>query len=421
MTKSMNGLLHHYLEVMMPSIFPIRKDIISQNEWIVQLAFSEPRVLYAVLACASAEMLARTGQLKQGSPETTYREKDIATYNKGDVLSRMIPDFVDYKVKAIKILNEKMSIPEQAIETPTVYAIIQLLGIEIVSGNAGEIAVHLDGLRRLLYLRGGYHGLPATVLEIILTACYMVAIMTETMPLSPPPLKLRAVAPSTSALIADNTDPHLQSMAIGILDAEVRTRFSAKLIEAFQDLREVTLYREFFHTHNCRISAAEDEYFVLKSYHLRYVAISIPFDDNTSSNEPKMLGFQEACRLALLIFWNANLMSATPSSAFFRYLTTALKAALEKSELKTFWHPNTDLLMWVLFLGAHISAGQSERPWYVLNLARGSWLKGLREKDDFRALLMRFYYIDRVYAKSLQDIWEEVKMVIEVMQSGMFG
>lgn len=71
--------------------------------------------------------------------------------------------------------------------------------------------------------------------------------------------------------------------------------------------------------------------------------------------------------------------------------------------------------MWVLCLGAHISSGQKERPWFILQLAKGTQILRLQEWEDLRCLLMQFFYLDRVYQESLRMIWDEVQLLVEVI------
>jgi hypothetical protein len=108
---------------MIPSVFPIRSQAIAQNEWAMKLAFAQPVVLFSILAVAAAELQARSGQLRNGSVETTYTE--------GDLTSRTVPDFVGYKLRATKLANQKMANIQEAVDTPIIYSLMCLLSIEV--------------------------------------------------------------------------------------------------------------------------------------------------------------------------------------------------------------------------------------------------------------------------------------------------
>jgi len=87
------------------------------------LAFEKPRLLFAIMAVGAADVRARSGQLFNGSLETTYTERDL--------LSRSVPDFVGFKLKAIRILNQRMSVVEEATDASTIFAVVCLLAIEV--------------------------------------------------------------------------------------------------------------------------------------------------------------------------------------------------------------------------------------------------------------------------------------------------
>jgi hypothetical protein len=64
--------------------------------------------------------------------------------------------------------------------------------------------------------------------------------------------------------------------------------------------------------------------------------------------------------------------------------------------------------LWVLFIGAHTSHGQSERPWFVAQLAGSISVLGLHSREEMKAALTKFFYVELYFEKSLDDIWEEV-------------
>ena len=58
-----------------------------------------------------------------------------------------------------------------------------------------------------------------------------------------------------------------------------------------------------------------------------------------------------------------------------------------------------------------MSFGQAERPWFVNLLARVSSYLRLYEWEPIRAVLVQYYYMDRVFQNSFRKILEEVKIV----------
>ncbi|KIW09982.1 hypothetical protein PV08_11758 [Exophiala spinifera] len=402
-TPSMDAVLRHFSDVMIPSVFPTRQQAEIQTRWAFEKASQEPLVLYSLLAISSAERDARLGQLRSGSQETTFTEEDLK--------NRPVPDFVSYKVNAVKLANETMKSIETAAKASTIFAMMCLLSIEVITGNQKEIFAHVSGLQKLIAWRGGYHGIPPHATELILSTSYMCAAMTRTLPASPPTSTLASLPPNLIEDINRNLADDTRQMGTGILTPEVDTILDWRISQAFRDMTEVVRYREYYHEKQMQPGEEEVDYINAKSYQFRYAVLSAPFEPRAPTSDK-----EEACRLALLIFWFTNYQMSQPDSALNRTLTTQLKSALQVSDLKGLWGPYHELLAWVLLLGAFISAGQRERPWFVLNLAKVCKVLRLQGWTDVRSVLVKYFYLDRIYAKGMQASWEEAAMIAETME-----
>ena len=134
--------------------------------------------------------------------------------------------------------------------------------------------------------------------------------------------------------------------------------------------------------------------------------ISYPFD-HYGVHRP----IQEACRQAFIVFSNLHYNIIQPSSKIARCLTEDLKNALERTDLKSCWGTANTMLFWTLFLGAHMSLGERERVWFVNMLAMVAPTFQVREWFQVRAVLARFYYVDRVFQDPLRRVWDEVELV----------
>ncbi|KAK6369362.1 hypothetical protein LTS17_009705 [Exophiala oligosperma] len=402
-TPAMDAVLRHFSDVMIPAVFPTRQQGDIQTRWAFEKASEEPLVLYSLLAISSAERGARLGQLRSGSQETTFTEEDLQ--------NRLVPDFVSYKVNAVKLANETMESMETAAKASTIFAMMCLLSIEVITGNQKEIFAHVSGLQKLIAWRGGYHGIPPHATELILSTSYMCAAMTRTLPASPPTSALASLPPSLTEDINRTLADDTRQMGTGILTQDVDTILDWRISQAFRDMTDVVRYREYYHEKQMQPAEEEVEYINAKSYQFRYAVLSAPFEPRAPASDK-----EEACRLALLIFWFTNYQMSQPDSALNRTLTTQLKSALQASDLKGLWGPFHELLAWVLLLGAFISAGQRERPWFVMNLAKVCKVLRLQDWSDVRSVLLKYFYLDRIYAKGMQASWEEAAMIAETME-----
>ena len=140
--------------------------------------------------------------------------------------------------------------------------------------------------------------------------------------------------------------------------------------------------------------------------------LSYPFD-HYGTHRP----IQEAIRQAFVTFSSAHYCVVQPSSKIARCYVEDLQNALTMTDLKSCWGTASRALLWVLFQGAHLTFAQRERPWFVTALARVSQSLQLQTWIQTRAILVRFYYVDRVFQESFRKIWEEVELVRNSLSS----
>ena len=106
-------------------MYPVRSQAAAQTEFSFQICLAEPSAMFALLAISSADIQARTGRLANwsiGPPST-----------EGDLFHRQVPAFVDYKAKAIKAVNEKMTSAAKAAETVTMVVVMSCMLLEVRS------------------------------------------------------------------------------------------------------------------------------------------------------------------------------------------------------------------------------------------------------------------------------------------------
>lgn len=187
-------------------------------------------------------------------------------------------------------------------------------------------------------------------------------------------------------------------------------------MQVFHDLAEMTRYAELVRRQlPTGVEDDDEDFFDTQNLFIEYRLLSYRFDSITG----EFLGdnsIEGCCRLAALLYVNTVLWIAyTSAAAVLRSPVIALKVALDsidESMKQTFWAPYSDILAWVLFLGAHCSRDQDERPFFIMELAKVTVFIGWRDLEEMRQTLMSFFYVDRVYGASLAEIWYEVRSVI---------
>lgn len=196
--------------------------------------------------------------------------------------------------------------------------------------------------------------------------------------------------------------PSLREIGCEFTHNEVTACLDWKIVKAFEEMREYVILREYFQRSQRIPTASQAVYFPNKCVNCHFLASRSPL-----ANEIIATNRQEPCRLALLIFWNANTQLNGPESVLYRTLASQLKSALEITDLQTFWQKSFPVLMWIFLLGASVSSDRAERPWFLANMAEGMRLSGWTQWEWMRTILLRLLYLDNIYREVFERNWEE--------------
>jgi hypothetical protein len=392
-SKTMNFILSHFVKVIIPLVYPINLQATSANQQILQIAFENPVAMNSMLAVSSVQQQAPSRSL----PMSVHARN---------------PDHLLYKINAINMINIAMSDPTEASKASTIMAINNLMTIETMIGNDAEVQIHINGIERILATRGGFEGLPIVIVELLLPCLYMSSAWTHTKPVFPPPKPPYHISTRTASLITSSLPPILNSLFTGFSLPTLRILFSPRMRATIVALETFTLFREHFRTSARDLLLPELQHITIQGLHVEYQLLVLPF------NEPQH-PIQEAVRNALLMFKNSLYGIHSPTATIYRALLSRMKAALDVSDLANYWAPTPELLLWILCMGAHHSGGEVERPWFVMQIARGVQLLRLSSWEDLEAILRCFCYFDRIYGKSMRRIWAEVELL--TMTSNMGG
>jgi hypothetical protein len=386
-TKTMNFILSHYVKIIIPLVYPVQLQATSANQQILQIALANPIVLNSMLAVSSVQ---------QQTPSKTGLPMSVHARN---------PDYLRHKISAIRMINDAMSDPSEAGKASTIFAINNVMTIETMIGNDAEVQIHIRGIERILSMRGGLHGLPMLIVELLLPCLYMSSAWTGSRPLFSPPKLPGYISLTTNTLIALCLPPALHSLCTGLLSPGVQSFFSPTMLTTIHALKSFTLFREHFRTATAGLLLQELQHITILGLHIEYHLLALPFKENQHP-------IQEAVRNALLMYKNGLYGIHSPTATIYRALVSRMKLALDISDLANFWSPAKELLIWVLCMGAHHSAGEKERPWFIMQITRGSRILQLKSFGDLQNLLRRFCYLDRIYEKQMTRIWEEVELLM---------
>ncbi len=235
------------------------------------------------------------------------------------------------------------------------------------------------------------------------------SIITLTKPIFPfvPPTRNFPDSPSTPILpklgiyltSLQRTNPHL---------------LHPQILICIYDLADLVRYAERCRSKDPQVleePSSKSEFFDNQNLYIEYRLLCFPYDHADILTIQISNPLQECIRLALLLFINTALWHGwPPSSAIIRSPLTALWRALESTNLQLFWRMSSDVLLWILFIGANSSLGQIERPWFVELLRQGKVALGLPDEwEGVERRLQGCLYLERVYGEAFRGIWDEVR------------
>lgn len=385
------------LTVMACPLSPHRANILRAH-W-TSLVQRGPAPLHAIICVASSHAALLSGELQSADPNQQWA-------------SPLVVDTYHHRGETIRLVNEGLSDPDKAASDELIAAVSTLLTIEISSGNTDYLKIHLAGLRQMITIRNNFANLPPMVREQISWNDVRVACMALTKPIFP---FVRLARPASANAVIPPTK-ELSILATRLISlTEIPGFFSEQLMRTIHDLAELVFYAESVRGENTayhEFNEQLDEYF---NNEVLYVEYSLNADRYTATGEAKGDNIVEGCvRLASLLFHNSCIWQFYPvMAAIFSRPVVALRVAVQSTMAAGCYNLCKDLLIWILFLGAH-ACGSSlpvERDFFITQLAAVMKAQRIHSWQDLRALLMGFFYVDRYYLVPLRGLWDEIRTV----------
>ena len=266
-----------------------------------------------------------------------------------------------YKNQTVQHLSQSLQGLPRPVSPPLVCAVLLLLAGEIFLGNREGMRTQLIGLKALVDISGGLQNFHAAVVHPAMTVSILASALLQERPLlPPPPVNDGQVSQKTLSILDNCRCPTLDKLGKSFLNKF--DIIGSRLLELVLTRRRFTLFQELCQRGFIRVEDDEFEYFYAQLRNVEYELASLRFEESP---------MREVIRLAMLTFSYGTVVKAQKSTSAYTYAFVAqLKDGLDATDLRACWVPHTDLLCWVLFLGAHASKSRRERTWYIMQLAR---------------------------------------------------
>lgn len=238
------------------------------------------------------------------------------------------------------------------------------------------------------------------ILLQLLSGMNIASTITGNAPVAPPASTCESEHLDQSFEVAIQSRPSHRRLGSAFRDPSMSLALGHSLWCAFQNMREYVIFREFQLRSGDSLPLCEAMHFHSKAWNAYYSALRIPFDERTATDE-----IAEPCRVAMLIFWNANNQLNGPDSLLYTSLAQKLRHGLEMVELDVFYERYPKVLLWTLLLGAFVSS-KPRRTWFLTQIAH------VLSRDNISWQEMRLHLLDMLYIESIYEVgfaqcWEE--------------
>ncbi|KAK2763180.1 hypothetical protein FQN54_009816 [Arachnomyces sp. PD_36] len=407
-TGRMREYIHYYVNIIVPVAYPLcRSSRFLDRYNFGAFAQENAGLLHGLISGAATYQ----GMAKGIPPPYGAEHLPIES------LHPITVDSLYHKGEAIRLVNEKLSNPIEATTDATVVAITVLCIGEIFKGHYEQILMHLEGLRRVVTLRGSLGDFPWPVVCQIKIADIKIATITLRKPIFPFPRRFLSSPTSTTI----DPGPNLAKQGTLLFSPKNLHIFHDDMLSVFHDLIKMVWYAEFIrntpHTSSrsspTALSDVEEDYFIHQILYIEHRLLQFPFDreSNVSSGGGRPENKVEAaCRYVCLIFtlivlWGhySNMSPVTRSPLIALRYSLGDEPDLENGS----WADCHDVYLWITFMGAHSSRDQPERRYFVEQFVRAAGYLGVESLEGARELLLGFFYTDYAFLESLREVWGE--------------
>lgn len=311
-----------------------------RSHWVA-LAQSNPSALHACITSAATNKALMTGAFF-ADPDTQRS-------------SPLILDRLRSRGETISWINRHLSLTSSASSDAVIAAVSILISIEITGSNAQDIAIHLNGLRKMVSLRMNFSDIATNVRWQIEWTDIRAACKAMSKPIFP---FIRYTMPAHIPREVRVSNAGKLASSLHSLNRTIPGIFSIDLLRTINNVTSATLYAEIHKLQPKRAAIIFDEqieeYFNNEVLYTEYCLLSHRFTPDGT----RLLGDDNpegATRLAMLIFHNTALWPFYPSVApIFPMPVILLQTALRSSIAAGHYDSaaTRPLLVWLLFVGA---------------------------------------------------------------------
>ncbi|KUJ13371.1 uncharacterized protein LY89DRAFT_721396 [Mollisia scopiformis] len=306
-----------------------------------------------------------------------------------------------HKANTIRLVNECLKSPD-GVSDSIIGAVVLMAWTANYNGNLPEMQLHLDGLARMVRIRGGLKTLGlGGLLHALVTRLDLIAVtLTNSKP--------RFAALGESGFIDTSASGGVACVLLESMEGVL-----APLSVIFKNIRHLLALQDSFasdHGDSDRtILFVEKRSFIFNRLLSTQKSKSPP-------TEKAHTYLYEPCRIAALIFMEYALARDTPNQNMLRKLCENLQSSFrtttKTAELQQLWDQDLSslkVLLWVYYIGGMVATESLDREWFSYRTARCMMSLGFHEWSEVESCLLELLWTDMMHDQACTGLWEQVQ------------
>ncbi|KAH8821451.1 hypothetical protein F5884DRAFT_87770 [Xylogone sp. PMI_703] len=290
-----------------------------------------------------------------------------------------------HKGYVIRFVNESLSDEQRCCTDEVLTTVVALINEECIQGNIDKAEIHLQGLKRMVDLRGGIDclGFEGDLKQIIVAHDYGFCVLTSSLPYrftGPERISIVEDIIGESANLEDFRCFTFQEYFVG---PEALDGIGLEVLYLLDYLsRLVCIYKAWNETDPAAYvepvsaSVSNRDALTARWSSIRSSLLDFPSADSPVSHPATNDYVYESLRLAIIILSRKGIPVMAPANKsastaqLFEEDAKSLQKALEKTRLLEFWEPLPGAVLWCLAVGANACQKGMLKSWFSAHLLR---------------------------------------------------
>ncbi|KAL3467875.1 hypothetical protein BJX64DRAFT_124443 [Aspergillus heterothallicus] len=378
-TDNIDPYFYHYNNSLARAIYPFAAD--GMSNWWWQRCMGQPALLYVILATSAFHR--------------SCLEQTSGGYCPNYLQSSA--DSLQLRTKSIRGLQVILNNLTDASLEAAILIVANLICVEAGAAQIHAVDAHIDGLRRLIYLRGGLDTLDDLTISTIYCCTYMKALLTRSLPAFPMSVTWRNRVLDRSRVAQSSCKTReLSSCGTRFFTSPWSQYLQAGMNSSLRLFQRLTLCTSTQRPSG--LTPLDDSLINLATHEL----LCLSFVGSAAD-------FHEPLRVALLLYALTRILSLQWIKAT-AFVVEDLRRSL-LSSLPVLQTTATDLLFWILFTGGMASGGLECRRWFVARLRETADRLEITDWNTALALLDGFLFLRRPGDSCAEALWDEIRAI----------